>query len=67
MVLILTFYYILKDMDYTIIHLRKPNTFNVVCGNGSAHVQRTYDKTKVTCEICNDPKKLTKFLKKISE
>ena len=54
-------------MDYTIIHLLKPNSYNVVCGNGSAHVSRTDNRKDVTCELCLDPKKLKKHLEKISK
>ena len=52
-------------MDYTIVHLRKPNSYNVVCGNGSAHARRTDLKDLVTCELCKDPKKLETHIEKI--
>lgn len=48
-------------MDYSIVHLQKHDSFNVVCGNGSAHVQRTENKTRVTCELCIDPKTIAKY------
>jgi len=54
-------------MDYTIIHWQEQNSFNVKCCNGSAHVPRTHDKSRVTCELCLDPKKLKKYLEKISK
>jgi hypothetical protein len=52
-------------MDYSIIHLQKPNSFNVICGNGSAHVPRTENKGSVTCELCLDPNKLKQHIEKI--
>ena len=53
-------------MDYSIIHLKKPNSFNVVCGNGSAHVPRTENRSSVTCELCLDPAKLKAHLEAIT-
>lgn len=53
-------------MDYSIIHLQKPNSFNVVCGNGSAHVTRTENNGSVTCELCLDPSKLKVYLEAIT-
>lgn len=53
-------------MDYSIIHLQRPNSFNVVCGNGSAHVPRTENRNSVTCELCLDPAKLKGHLEKIA-
>lgn len=52
-------------MDYITIHKQEPNSFNVVCRNGSAHVPRTHFKEFVTCELCKDPKKLEAYLEKI--
>lgn len=52
-------------MDYTIIHYQNnPKDFNVKCKNGSAHVLRSKDLKKVTCELCKDPSKLKKFFNK---
>lgn len=52
-------------MDYTTIHKQEPNSFNVVCRNGSAHVLRTHHDVYVTCELCKDPKKLDAHLEEI--
>jgi hypothetical protein len=45
-------------MDYFIKHLQKPNSFNVYCGNGSAHVHRTFTESIVTCDLCLKSKKI---------